>query len=411
MELPLVDSLQGEMQTKELLNRISFDSSHTQSIYDIITTNDKHSDIYLFFCYSGLTWPSYNYFVRDSSSSSAYWKYVGLCFCNGFVRVTMVLSFLWYFFLLIFFKQYFDDLQSESSDHMNNLSVNEKSSFKLDICVLLFQIIAIVPSVFEYIHRIHSKDPKYQGFLAPFQSDDNINLLKESLETAKKYTLYCTLLLLLTTVFWNVVYSHTTQGSYISVLGTLAMLTLSFPLGFCLFFTLVDLKMSYILVHDATYHIDTKKLTYDTFFRYRKSINSFVDNSRWVNYLLIPTCVLNAVAVLVVFISFPINSLFTFTNVFVTSILFSREIVYLMIILPSIAHVNDLSANFMIKLSDSEFATTPDGLRIFLSALYRPIAYTVLGVTVTRQMLMVQFATYMLSLAITLLQNLISSAE
>jgi hypothetical protein len=49
-------------------------------------------------------------------------------------------------------------------------------------------------------------------------------------------------------------------------------------------------------------------------------------------------------------------------------------------------------------------------LRIFLSALYKPIAYSVLGVIITRQMLMVQFATYILSLAITLLQNLISSA-
>ena len=322
-----------------------------------------------------------------------------------------MLSFLWYLFTLVFFTQVITDLKNQSPDNSDHMSAKETAAFKFDLCVLLFQIIAIIPSVFECIHRIHSKDPKYQGFLSPFQSDDHINLLKESLQTAKKYTYYCSLVMLLTTVFWNLIYHHTMEGSYISVFGSLAMLTLSFPLGFCLFFTLVDLKMSYILVHDATYHVDTKKLTYDTFFRYRRGINSVVANSRWVNYLLIPTCILNAVAVLVLFIRYPITSLFTFANVFVTAILFSREIIYLMIILPSIAHVNDLSANFMIKLSDSEFATTPDGLRIFLSALYRPIAYTVLGVTVTRQMLMVQFTTYLLSLAVTLLQNLVSSAE
>jgi len=409
MESPLVDSLQVEAQTKELLNRISFDSSHAQSIYDIVTTNDKYKDIYLFFCYSGLSWPNYNYFSRNGTSSG-YWRYLGLCVCNGFIRSLTLLSFMWYLFMLIFFDQYIKDLQSESPND-SNISIRVTDAFKLDLCVLLFQVIAIVPSIFEYIQRIHSKDPKYQGFLAPFQCEDNITVLNESLQIARKYIFYCSAVMILATIFWNATYAHSTQGNYISVVGTLAMLTLSFPLGFCLFFTLVDLKMSYVLVHDATYHIDTKKLTYNTFYRYRKSINSFVDNSRWVNYLLIPTCILNAVAVLVLFISFPINSFFSFTSVFVTAILFSREIIYLMIILPSIAHVNDLSADFLLKLSDSEFATTPDGLRIFLSALYKPIAYSVLGVIITRQMLMVQFATYILSLAITLLQNLISAAE
>jgi len=317
---------------------------------------------------------------------------------------------MWYLFILIFFKKYINDIESESLDDMNDLSAKATGAMKFDVVVLLFQIIAIVPSVFEYIHRIHSKDPQYQGFLTPFQFEDNLVILHESLQTAKRYITCCTLAMILATSFWNAAYSHSMQGNYISVVGTLAMLTLSFPLGFCLFFNLVDLKMSYVLVRDATYHIDTKKLTYETFYRYRKSINSFVDKSRWVNYLLIPTCLLNAIAVLILFISIPINSFFTFVNVAVSAVLFSREIIYLMIILPSIAHVNDLSANFMIKLSDSEFATTPDGLRIFLSALYQPIAYTILGVTITRQMLIIQFSTYLISLVATLLQNLISAA-
>ena len=44
----------SENITTELLNRISIDSSQSLSIYDIITTNDKYRDIYIYLCFSGL---------------------------------------------------------------------------------------------------------------------------------------------------------------------------------------------------------------------------------------------------------------------------------------------------------------------------------------------------------------------
>ena len=393
--------IENNNKTIELLNRISIDSSQALNIYDIITTNEKYRDIYVYLCFSGLLWPRYDHFVKANDYYSLY-KYLFVCAFNLFVRFVTALSFGWYCYILLFENIYLNDLKKVFPG--TEVSKKLKFAFIFGGVILLIQIVAIVPTIVEYRARIFSNDPKFQGFLMPFHSEKYLPILLQSLKIAKNYAIVCSILMVLCATILNIA-DFVPGTEYIGAIAPLAVLTLTFPLSFCLFFLLIDLKMSHLLVQDAIDNIDNKRLTYEIFYRYRKSINNFVTNSYWINYLFIPTCVLNALAVIVTV---------AYTNsgvayIFNLSILFCREIFFLVIALVYIAKINDLSSSFMLKLSDSEFSTTTEGIRIYHSSAYQPIAYTILGYSFTRTKLLVQLITYILSVFITILQSVLDS--
>jgi len=391
----------SENITTELLNRISIDSSQSLSIYDIITTNDKYRDIYVYLCFSGLLWPNYDNFVKANEYYS-FIKYLFVCLFNLFVRSITLLAFGWYCFILFFQNVYLNDLDKVFPG--TKLTYKLKVGFIFCGVILLIQIVAIIPTIIDYRSRIFSKDSKYQGFLSPFHSEKYLPILFQSLKISQNYAIICSILMVISATVLNL--GNFVPGTeYIGVIAPLSVLTLTFPLSFCLFFLLNDLNMSHLLVQDAIDNVDTKKLTYEIFYRYRKSINNFVYNSYWINYLVVPTCVLNAVAVIIVFAYTNTGVLYVLNM----SLLFSREIIFVVIALVYIAKINDLSSIFMLKLSDSEFSTSQDGIRIYHSSTYQPIAYTILGYTFTRTKLILQLITYVLSVFITILRSILQS--
>lgn len=194
-------------------------------------------------------------------------------------------------------------------------------------------------------------------------------------------------------------------------------------LTFNMFFLLLDLRASLLLVDQLHILADNKTLTLEIFSAVRGEIQRRVDSSKWASDLILIPCVLSmfCFVVLITTLDQGVNVTYTLAIIGLIISLF-KEIFFIGIAFFYVAQVNERADALTVKLSDSIWGinsignsstssdiSAPDLQRIsvYMSSLSRPISFTLLFKRLSWQNVAVSAAGFAATVVVGLVKSLV----
>lgn len=269
--------------------------------------------------------------------------------------------------------------------------------YQVSSFILFLQGFVCFPGLLQCKLRFHTANHAIGNFAA-FYDSECIDSIRTALAISYRFINIISCIVFLNLVIWDTSMIVKDWSTWIPYIAASALLSACYMLTTFLFFNMIELKYCQKLVSNCKNRIIDRTLTFDEYILVRTRIRKFCDDSFYLNTVVICMAFLNAAGLLIVLYVSTFDSIGPFTyNVIAYMLVFSKEFIYLFLLIPEIAKINDESHDLRVILAESDFCIEKEGLRIFSASTCNPISYKIAGAAFTKANIKLQLLGFVIS--------------